>query len=161
MDELSEVAPAFVEMAHRIVWASAATVDGQGRPHTRILHPLWQWDGEQLVGWIATGPTPVKRAHLERTPHMSLSYWAPSHDTCVADCGVTWAFDDQTRTWLWNAFAEAPAPLGFDPALIPSWKGGPTTAAFAALRLAPRRLRVFPGTVLTRQGGRVLAWKAP
>lgn len=39
MDELNAVAPAFVEMAHRIVWASVATVDGQGRPRSRILHP--------------------------------------------------------------------------------------------------------------------------
>ena len=29
---LMEVAPAFVEMAHRIVWSSAATVDAKGRP---------------------------------------------------------------------------------------------------------------------------------
>jgi len=159
MEQLSEVAPAFVEMAHRIVWASAATVDSKGRPHSRILHPIWQWDGLQLVGWIATGPTPVKRAHLRYSPHMSLSYWAPSHDTCVADCKVDWAFDDETRTMVWNTFAKAPPPVGFDPALIPAW-GSPTSPTFAALRLEPWRLRVFPGTVLLRQGGRVLNWKA-
>jgi hypothetical protein len=59
MNELSQVAPAFVEMAHRIVWCSAATVDVKGRPRSRILHPFWQWDGARLVGWIGTSPTPL------------------------------------------------------------------------------------------------------
>ena len=39
-DTLETVAPAFVEMAHRIVWATAATVDTAGNPQTRILHPV-------------------------------------------------------------------------------------------------------------------------
>lgn len=159
MNELAEVAPAFVAMAHRIVWASVATVDGQRRPRSRILHPIWQWDGQRLVGWIATGPTPTKRAHLEASPYASLSYWAPSHDTCAAECRVTWAFDDETRTMVWNLFATGPAPVGYDPAIVPGWKS-PTAEVFAALRLDPWRLRVFPGSVLMGQGGQVLNWRA-
>jgi hypothetical protein len=158
MNSLTEVAPAFVEMAHRIVWCSAATVDAQGRPRSRILHPIWQWDGTALVGWIGTGPTPTKRAHLQASPFLSLNYWAPSHDTCVADCRATWAFDDETRTKVWQLFADAPAPVGYDPAIVPGWDS-PTSAAFAALRLDPWHLRVFPGTVLLRQGGEVLDWR--
>jgi hypothetical protein len=64
MAALGDVAAAFVEMAHRIVWASAATVDARGRPRSRILHPFWEWNGQQLVGWIATSRSPVKAAHL-------------------------------------------------------------------------------------------------
>lgn len=71
MNALSEVAPAFVEMAHRIVWCSAATVDAQGWPRSRILHPIWQGENSQLVGWIATRPTPTKRAHLKGSPDRS------------------------------------------------------------------------------------------
>lgn len=41
--DLTDVAPAFRDMAHAIVWASVATVDADGRPRTRILHPLWTW----------------------------------------------------------------------------------------------------------------------
>ncbi|MCB8968188.1 MAG: pyridoxamine 5'-phosphate oxidase family protein, partial [Ardenticatenaceae bacterium] len=48
MHELTEIAPAFVEMAHRIVWCNAATVDSKGRPRSRVLHPIWQWDGTRL-----------------------------------------------------------------------------------------------------------------
>jgi hypothetical protein len=157
MNDLAMVAPAFVAMAHQIVWCSAATVDRQGRPRTRILHPIWEWEESQLVGWIGTGPTPAKRAHLNAHPYMSLSYWSPSHDTCVADCRATWAFDDATRTRIWNLFRTAPAPVGYDPQIVPGW-GSPTSEAFAALRLEPWQLRVFPGTVLLGQGGDVLTW---
>lgn len=155
--ELNEVAPAFVEMAHQIVWCSAASVDRHGRPRSRVLHPIWQWDGQSLVGWIGTGPTPMKRAHLEQTPHLSLNYWTPSQDTCLAECRAEWAFDEETRTMVWDLLKNAPAPVGYDPAIIPGWEK-PTDEAFAALRLTPWRLRVFPGTVLLGQGGEVLTW---
>jgi len=74
MTDLARVAPASVEMAHRIVWATASTVDRQERPRSRVLHPCWVWDGTALVGWIATGPTPTKRAHLEHSPYTSVNY---------------------------------------------------------------------------------------
>lgn len=159
MNDLSQVAPAFVSMAHNIVWCSAATVDARGRPRSRVLHPLWQWDGKTLSGWIATGPTPTKRAHLEASPFVSLNYWAPSQDTCVAECRAEWAFDDATRRQVWDAFRNAPAPVGYDPAIIPGWDE-PTADSFAALKLSPWRLRVFPGSVLMGQGGDVLTWQA-
>lgn len=159
MQTLNTVAPAFVEMAHQIVWCSAATVDSAERPRSRILHPFWQWDGERLIGWIATGPTATKRAHLSAHPYMSLSYWSPTHDTCVADCHASWAFDDETRTMVWELFLHGPAPVGYDPKIIPAWTS-PTVEAFAVLRLEPWHLRVFPGTVLLGKGGTVLDWRA-
>jgi hypothetical protein len=158
VNELKQVAPAFVEMAHRIVWASAGTVDAKGRPRSRILHPIWQWDGTNLVGWIGTSPTPVKRAHLEASSYMSLNYWAPSHDTCVAECRTKWAFDDDSRTMVWNMFLNTPEPLGYNPTIIPGWES-PTCEAFAAIRLEPWRLRVLPGSLLAGKGGEVLKWR--
>ena len=160
MNALSEVAPAFVKMAHQIVWASVATVDVNGRPRSRILHPIWQWDGIQLVGWIGTSPTPIKRNHLTASPYMSLNYWAPSHDTCVAECHATWAFDDDTRSMVWNLFLNTPEPLGYNSRIVPSWTS-PTCDAFAVIRLDPWRLRVFPGTILSNRTGTLLRWKRP
>jgi len=156
MKDLTAIAPAFVEMAHRIVWCSAATVDAHGRPRSRILHPIWQWDGDRLVGWIGTGPTPIKRAHLATHPYMSVSYWTPSHDTCVADCRAALVFDDQTRTMVWNILHAAPEPLGYDPGLF--WPS-PTSDSFAALRLEPWRLRVMPGSVMLERRGETLTWQ--
>jgi hypothetical protein len=157
MNTLAETAPAFVEMAHKIVWASVATVDAQGRPRSRILHPIWQWDSKRLVGYIGTSPTPTKRANLHASPFMSLNYWTPAQDTCVAECRAEWVFDDAGRTMIWDLFASAPSPLGYNPAIIPAWTS-PTADAFAGIRLTPWRLRVFPGSVLMGQGGAVLLW---
>lgn len=161
MHELAEVAPAFVEMAHRIVWASVASVDEAGRPRSRVLHPYWTWDGATLEGWVGTGPTPLKVAHLERNPFVSVSYWTPTHDTCVAECRAELLYDDETRTRVWNLFKGTPEPLGYDPAGIgvPGWET-PMSPAFAVLRLRPWRLRVLPGTVMLGQGGELLTWQA-
>jgi hypothetical protein len=157
--DLATVAPAFVEMAHRIVWCSVATVDGDGRPRSRILHPIWEWDGEHLRGWVATVPTPLKRAHLEQSPFVSCSYWAPEHDTAAAECRAEWAFDDETRTAIWEKFRHAPAPVGYDPAIIPAWTS-PTADSFAVLTLAPWHLRVMPGSFMLQGEGEVLSWRA-
>jgi hypothetical protein len=159
MSQLEHVAPAFVGMAHRIVWCSAATVDHQGRPRSRILHPLWEWDGSTLVGWIATGPTPTKRSHLQHSPYISCSYWTDSHDTCIAECRAVWHFDDDTRTTVWDKFVNAAAPVGYDPSMIPAWDT-PTSDSFAVLRLEPWRLRVFPGTALLTGQGDILVWQS-
>ena len=159
MEELARAAPAFVEMAHRIVWCSAATVDRKGRPRARVLHPVWEWDGEALVGWVGTGPTPLKRAHLDHAPYLSANYWSPAQDTCVAECRATLLYDPETRTKVWNLLKNGPEPVGYDPAIIPGWDDA-SSDGFAALRLDPWRLRVFPGTVLMGQGGDVLTWKS-
>jgi hypothetical protein len=160
MTPLEQIAPAFVDMAHSIVWASVATVGVDGRPRSRILHPFWEWDGSSLVGWIATGPTPVKRAHLDAHPDISISYWTTNQDTCAADCLAEWVLDDAGRIAVWEKFEHGPAPVGYDPAIVPPWRGGPTSDAFAALRLTPHRLRVMPGTAMLQGEGETLLWHA-
>ena len=158
MTALADIAPKFVTTAHSIVWASVTTVDGDGKPRSRILHPIWEWDGTDLVGWIATAPTPLKRAHLDAHPEVAISYWAPSQDTCSAECVAQWYVDDETRKAVWDKFANGPEPVGYDPAIIPIWRDGPTSDQFAALRLTPYRLRVMPGTVMTQGQGTPLTW---
>lgn len=161
MTDLATIAPAFVETAHRIVWATVATVGADGRPRTRILHPLWAWDGEALTGIIATGPTPLKRSHLAHSPYLSLTYWDPRHDTATADCRAEWILDEAGKAEVWRSFAEAPAPVGYDPAIIPVWADGPRSPAFAGLRLTPDRLRVMPGEMMAGGPGELLTWQAP
>jgi hypothetical protein len=156
---LEGIAPAFLEMAHRIVWCTVATVDHQGRPRSRILHPLWEWDGTSLVGWIATEPTPIKRSHLAHSPYVSCTYWNDTHDTCTAECRAQWKLDDATRAVVWEKFKHAPPPVGYDPAIIAGWDA-PTSETFTVLRLEPWRVRVFPGRFLVTGGaeGQVLVW---
>jgi hypothetical protein len=157
---LEQIAPAFINMAHSIVWASVATVDANGCPRSRILHPIWEWDGTDMLGWIATVPSPVKKAHLAAHPQMSVSYWTTNHDTCSAECLVEWYLDDDTRAAVWNKFANGPEPVGYDPRIIPMWSKGPMSDEFAVLRLSPYRLRVMPGTVMTKAEGAPMYWSA-
>jgi hypothetical protein len=104
---------------------------------------LWEWDGATLVGWIATGPTPTKVAHLDHSPYVSVNYWADNHDTCTAECRAEWHFDDETRVAVWKKFRDAPAPVGYDPAIIPAWKDGPDSPEFGVLKLMPWRIELF------------------
>ena len=157
---LQSIAPAFVTIAHRIVWCTVATVDTTGQPRTRVLHPVWQWDGENLMGWIATDPTGLKARHLARTPAVALTYWDASHDVASAVCDVTWRLSETERAAGWALIADAPAPVGYDPAIIPGWDS-PSSPTFGVLELRPRRLDVMPGTVLTEGTGAPMAGSRP
>ena len=159
MQQLDVIAPAFVAMAHRIVWCVVATVDAGGSPRTRVLHPIWEWDGERLTGWIATSPLSPKGADLAVTPELSLTYWAPDHDTCTADCSAAFDNDPADRAAGWDRFANGPSPVGYDPSIIPGWTS-PDSPDFGILRLTPHRLRVMPGSVLLAGQGDTLTWRA-
>jgi hypothetical protein len=156
---LAETAPAFVAMAHRIVWATVATVDPSGHPRTRILHPIWEWDGERLTGWIATGPNTPKARDLAHESRVSLTYWDPSQDVATADCDTAWEADAESKRVGWQRFVDGPPPVGYDPSIIPGWDG-PDSESFGILRLQPVRLRVFPGTLLMQGTGELLTWAA-
>jgi hypothetical protein len=159
MSDLATVAPAFVEMAHRIVWCVAATTGTDGAPNTRILHPIWEWDGETLRGWIATSPLSLKAKHLARTPIMSLTYWRPNHDTCTVRCRTAWDDTEAGREALWERFSSAPAPLGYVPSIIPAWTS-PGAPAFGALELDPVAIRLMEGSKMADGEGLLLEWRA-
>ncbi len=159
MTSLDIAAPVFRDMAHSIVWCTVATVTPSGSPSTRVLHPIWEWDGTTLQGWIATGPTSPKATDLATNPRVSLTYWAPSQDTCTARCTTTWLTSDAERRAGWDRFADGPAPVGYDPSIVPSWTS-PEAEAFGILHLEPNWLRVQPGTLMTAGTGELLTWSA-
>ncbi len=64
----------FLAFTAEIVWCTMATVDAQGRPRQRIMHPIWQVLDDRPVGWVLTGRTPVKTRHLATNPHVSCAY---------------------------------------------------------------------------------------
>jgi hypothetical protein len=64
----------------------------------------------------------------------------------------------ETREHVWNKLKNTPAPVGYDPAIIPGWDA-PGDNAFAVLQLEPWRLRVFSGAVLMGRGGETLTWQ--
>jgi hypothetical protein len=149
-----ELLDTFVATAHRIVWCTVATVDRRGRPRSRVLHPYWERTGDGLIGWIVTRRSPLKTAHLARTPYVSCSYWDASHDVAIADCRAEWEDDAGARAHAWELFAAAPEPLGYDFHQV--WPGGPDAPGSAALRLDPWRLQTAGAlTVATPK-----AWRA-
>jgi general stress protein 26 len=156
---LDVVAPAFRDMAHSIVWCTVATVTPTGRPRTRVLHPVWEWNGTSLDGWIATAPNSPKATDLAANPAVSLTYWSPEQDTCTAHCTATWLTSQAARRDGWDRFVNAPEPVGYDPSMIPAWTS-PDAEAFGVLHLAPTYLRVQPATVMTSGAGELLTWSA-
>ena len=138
MTPLDQIAPAFIEMAHSIVWASVATVDADSRPRSRILHPIWEWDGTDLFGWIATVPSPVKR----RTPGRASRDVGELLDRPATTPAAPNAWSSGTPTTrpaprCGTSSPTAPSRSAMTPTIIPMWNDGPTSNEFAALRLAP------------------------
>lgn len=159
MNELTETAPAFVDMAHRIVWCTAATVATDGSPRTRVLHPIWEWDGDKLTGWVATSPQSPKADDLASTPQVSMTYWDRTQDTCTVDCNTVWETDQKERELGWHRFEHGEPPVGYDPQMIPGWTSY-DAEAFGILRLEPHRIRLLPGSLMTSGIGKRLSWKA-
>ncbi|RSM50601.1 pyridoxamine 5'-phosphate oxidase [Amycolatopsis balhimycina DSM 5908] len=102
------------------------------------VHPIWEHTPDGLVGRLFTRPTPVKLAHLAASPYVSCSYWDPQHEVAVAECRAEFEDDEETRKYLWDLFAAAPEPLGFDPKIL----GGEDhrDPKITVLRLTPWRL---------------------
>lgn len=157
---LTEIGPRFVDMAHGIGMCVAATSGRDGRPHTRVMQPVWEWDGTSLTGWASTTTPSPKLDDLRHTPVLSLTYWEPGQDTCTADCDVTVVGDADERAVAWDRFENTPPPAGFDPAIHPDWDS-PASPTFAVVRLRPHSLRVMPGTLMTAGVGEVLTWRRP
>jgi hypothetical protein len=127
----------FVEIAHRVVWCTFATVDARGRPRSRLVHPVWTFEPNgELVGRVASRRTSPKSAHLETTPYASCSYWDPVHDVAVADCHASWDVEPERS---WSVFSEPPPPVGFDPTVM--FAGGLDSPDAGIVVLRPWRVR--------------------
>jgi hypothetical protein len=66
LELVTDVARPIVE---RIVWCTVTTV---GRaPRSRLMHPVWWWDGGNPVALVTARPTALKRRHLAANPVVS------------------------------------------------------------------------------------------
>ena len=147
--ELADVEAEFGQRTRRIVWCTLATVAPDGRPWTRIVHPIW----EGATGWVATGRHGLKAAHLAHEPRVSLTYWNAVHDVVTVQADATWADDPPTRARVWELFRSAEPPLGYDPAAF--W---PDPAAAGVLRLDATRIDLLG---LAAANGPRLSWRRP
>ena len=152
MTEFADLADKFKAITERIVWCTVATVDTQGRPRSRILHPIW----EGSTGWIATGRQSHKAKHLAANPYVSLSYWDPQHEQTMIECRAEWQDDAATKARIWDLLKTTPEPVGYDPAAF--WQAGPTDPTFGVLKLTPWRLEVWSLAAMA-QGEPAQVWR--
>jgi Pyridoxamine 5'-phosphate oxidase len=136
----------FLRITGKTVFCTATTVDEEGRPRSRMLHPVFVVRHGRPIGWALTGRTPLKTRHLAANPHMSCSYWSPSHDTVFVDCAATWVDDDSEKEQVWDLFLNTPEPLGWGPGGMAGygeerWRN----PVFTPLRLDPWRVQVMRG----------------
>jgi len=136
--DFSQIAPAFLERAHRMVWCNVATVDSEGRPRSRVLHPIW----EGQTGWITADPRSPKSRDLAGNPYVSLAYVSEPFTPAYADCLAVWVDDRSTLEHVWELLRTTPEPLGFDPGTIYSPIGGEIEGRppFGVLKLTPYRI---------------------
>ena len=120
---LSDLAQDFVAAAHTIVYCAVGSVDAQGRPTSRVMHPIWEWDGERLTGWLTTTPSPKVR-QLADHPYVSCAYYDSWAVAVVADGRVEPVADDAVRARVWDLIRTTPPPRGYDPGGIGVPGGG-------------------------------------
>ncbi|GAA1847552.1 pyridoxamine 5'-phosphate oxidase family protein [Pseudonocardia ailaonensis] len=156
MSQTSSPDPAaFLAIAHRVVWCTLSTVDGAGRPRSRLVHPVWTQEPDgTLTGRVSSRRGSPKARHLGRTPYASCSYWDSRHDVAVAECHAEW---DPEPARSWHLFAEPAPPLGFDPAAM--FAGGLESPDAGIVVLRPWRLRWGLAADLAA-GGRPIVWTA-
>src|SRR5262245_12023323 len=91
-----------IAVAHQVVWSTVTTVDRDGRPRSRVMHPVWEKTDTGVDGWILTRPTPVKTRHLTSNPHLACSYLGDNHDVASFDCVADWVDDPDERARVWD-----------------------------------------------------------
>jgi general stress protein 26 len=136
VNSFAEIEQEFLERVQRMVWCNVATLDRQGRPRSRILHPIW----EGSTGWITTNPQTLKAKHLQGTPYVSLAYVSDIAKPVYVDCKTAWIDDPQEKQRIWNLVKNTPEPMGFDPTPIYEHVDHPK---FGVLKLTPWRLELY------------------
>ncbi|HEX2622682.1 MAG TPA: pyridoxamine 5'-phosphate oxidase family protein, partial [Phototrophicaceae bacterium] len=150
----------FIQRVHTMVWCSAATIDSQQRPRSRILHPMWEVvpaGDAPVTGWITTHRDSHKSRHLAVNPYVSLAYITNVMRPVYIDCRTEWVDDLSIKQRVWEMFKNAPEPLGFDPAQDFIRYDHPN---FGLLKLIPWRIDLvsFPAPSFA-EGTQV--WSAP
>jgi len=128
-------------IVERIIWCTATTVGPDNAPRSRLMHPVWWWDGDIPSALVTARPTALKKRHLAAHPVVSCFYWDPAHDTVAIDAAAEWLTPD-ARAMAWEQIRSVDAPVGFDPALI--WPDGPASDDCAIIGLAAHRIVVTP-----------------
>jgi general stress protein 26 len=153
IQNFSEIEAEFIQRVHTMVWCSAATIDSQDRPRSRILHPIW----EGATGWIGTHRDSYKSKHLAHNPHISLAYITNVMKPVYVDCTAAWVDDLDEKRRVWDLFKNTPEPLGYDPAQDFIRYDHPN---YGLLKLTPWRIDLVSFPAPSFEEG-TLVWRQP
>ncbi len=135
VENFSVMAEEFDRRVKKIVWCTFTTIDRQGRPRSRMLHPIW----EGTTGWVATGRHSFKAKHLAHQPYVSLTYWDPDHEQIYAECRAEWVEDAAIKQRVWDLYGDTPPPLGYD---LKMFWSDPSDENYGVLKLTPWRIEL-------------------
>ena len=110
VSSFAEIETDFLERAHRMVWCDMATVGPDGRPRTRIVHPVWKGD----TAWVTSLRIGPKADDVARNPFVSLAYVSDPHRPAYAECVASWVNDPVERREIWEWIATLPGLLGYN-----------------------------------------------
>jgi len=144
--QFEDIQAEFMRRVTAAIYCTMATVDSQGRPRSRIMHPVW--DGP--VGWVISWPQSHKAKHLRDNPYVSLAYIHDRDKPVYADCLAEWVNTASEKQRIWDLHKLAPAPLGFDPK--PHYDTV-TNPYFGLLKFSPWRVE------LAQLEGEPLIWR--
>lgn len=128
-----EIEAEFRSRVARDICCNLATTDAQGRPRSRVVHPLW----EGQICWVLTDRSTPKAKHLARNPFVSLAYIGDSTKTAYADCHAEWIESIVEKQRIWDEFKRS--PVGYDPALFYERVSHPN---LGLLKLTPWRIQI-------------------
>ncbi|MCA9889713.1 MAG: pyridoxamine 5'-phosphate oxidase family protein [Anaerolineae bacterium] len=144
VENFADIEAEFKARVETMVWCSVATVDRQGRPRSRVLHPIWEGN----IGWIGTGAGTYKSKHIAANPYVSLAYITNIHRPIYADCHAEWVTDSETCQYVWNLFQKTPEPIGYDPE--PTFGA---VANFNVIKLTPWRINLVSFPAASMEAG--------
>lgn len=131
----SEIEKEFIERVHQMVWCNVATLDTRSRLRSRLMHPIW----ESARGWIGSRRHTLKARHLAHNPYVSLAYIADVARPVYVDCMAEWDDDLASKQHVWELYASAAPPLGFDYGTVFASAAAPE---FGILKLTPWRIEL-------------------
>ncbi len=148
----------FLAFTTDIVYCTVTTVSPDGRPRSRVMHPIFEVVDGAPRGWALTDRTPLKDRHLAANPYVSCCYWSPAQNTVTIDCTASWVTDDDTLREAWELFAD-PEPPGWGD-LSGYGDAGIHHPRFNLLRLQPYRVQVLRAEDLAAGNYTPRLWRA-
>ena len=148
VSSFEEIQAEFITRIQDAVYCNMATVNRQGRPRSRIMHPIW----EGPIGWVLSWPESHKSKHLESNPFVSLAYIHNPKQPVYIDASAKWIQNPKEKQRIWELHQTTPAPLGFDPGPHYGNIDGPY---FGLLQFTPWRIELGnleSGSIVWRSG---------